>query len=226
MASAHLTSAQLSAICAPVAVAIGIAVAYLTLDRFRYHKRIVDLANSLNKVIDTAPNLVRSIEENKQLTQIEKNFLALHYLCGTTDVAEIVQKHKSDIFNGGLDTFLRFLLTLLTHWKVDRIAAGALCAFLCLWELYVSYVLFCYDPPPAWFGSNLVKYITFGAVFGAYIVPLLGFACGELVILLIKQSVRRWTEEENVRQTRQAQEATVPPVNGIQAAPAAAEPTP
>jgi hypothetical protein len=206
----HLTDTKLSAICAPVAVGIGIIVAYLTLDRFRYHTRILDLIKSLNSVIKTPPDLLTNLEEGKPLNQIEKNILAIHCMCGNDAVWERAKNHKDDIFDGGLDTALHFLLWILTKTRLDRWLSLLVCMYLCLWEIIVSYILFTSDDPPQWLGAGWSIVLSFGTTLVAYAIPLLAFSIGELTIGMVRASVKRWTGEENTRQQQAAAGANIP----------------
>lgn len=220
-AAVTLTSAQLSAVCAPVAVGIGIIVAYLVLDRFRYHKRIIEQAEKLTSVLKTPTELLRNADENMALTQIERNFLAIEYLCNNTDLLEDLERHKKNIFNGGLDTTLHALLRVMVHWSIDRWLSIVVCAFLCVVEIIVSYVLFTMDTPPQWMGYAWVRDIAFLAVCISLTVPALSFVIGETIMGVMRSSVKRWIEEETTRQKRSAEVAAIPPLDTAPAPPAA-----
>lgn len=206
----HLTATKLSAICAPVAVGIGIIVAYLTLDRFRYHNRILDQIKSLDSVIKTPPDLLKNLDDGKPLNQIEKNILAIHFMCGSATVWEKVEKYKKVIFDGGLDSLLHALLWVLTKTRVDRWAAFVVCCYLCMWEVVVSYILFTSDDPPQWLNDGWSVALSFGTILVAYLIPLLGFGVGELTIHMVSSAVKRWTREENTRQQQAATHADIP----------------
>jgi hypothetical protein len=203
----HLTSARLSAVCAPIAVAIGIVVAYLTLDRFRYHKRLLALLDQLGSYVEPVEKLVLPAE-GKSFTQVERNFLALHFYCGTSAVDAFIKEgngeRKSLVFNGGLDSMLSFFVSSTTQWRLDRRLSVMICGFLCMWELLISFILFRSDDPPHWLDASWAMWVPFFVVLLSYLAPVLGFAFGEYTVATASKAVKRWITEETTRQSRAA----------------------
>jgi uncharacterized membrane protein (DUF485 family) len=173
------------------------------------------LTEQLKTILATPVVLLQETLPQRGLTQVERNFIALHVLCESTEIdIEIQDEKRAIIFNGGLDALLGGLLTLLSKDKRDRQAVFVVCAFLCLMELYVSFVLFTIDPPPQWLANPVVLWISFGAVFLAYIIPLIAYGISELIMWMVRGAVKRWIEEEKTRQAQAAagaQIAELPP---------------
>lgn len=209
-AASNISATQLSAIGGPNEVAIGICVAYLGFDRFRYHARARALISSVAKNI-AAPKDLLDAARKDGLTQVERDILAALYHCGDEDTVALIEPHKAEVFDGDfMKTAPGVLMAQVLKYKIDRRIVQGLIAILCLWELYRAFVLYTHPEQLGWMGRHWVGWVTFGVVALAFLVPSVAFAISEFMMNGLKSATKRWARDEKTRQERAAAGAGIP----------------
>lgn len=220
---------RVSFLSSPTEVAIGIAVAYLGFDRFRYEKRIRAIAiQKARRLVSMDEAYVQALEDN-DIDNDEKGIITLYYYGGRDDLRRHLRKEKitqklkdSDFFN----SFCARVMWFLTVGKVDRRAEQVLLAILCTWVVVVTIVLFSFDTAPTWMGWDWVGYIYYTVIALAIGIPGAVFILSEWMLRAIDKRIQRWVRGLEVNIAKRAGEAGIGPAPAPSAGPVPRQPAP
>jgi len=207
-ATATAPAVDLSALAGPAEVAIGIAVAYLGFDRFRYQKRVKDLAQNLATELARPRDVLKASLDDKKITNDEKGLLTLFWFTEDqtfrNQLKEQIEVLKKNVFWNGI---CFWLLQALLSWRLDRRIVQVFLVLLCAAELAISWNG--YNGGPVWplLGHRWFETAYFTFIATCYSVPAIGFGASEWMMSLIHGAASSWRDSVMVQLERTASEA-------------------
>lgn len=187
-----LDERQVQALGHAVDVSIALCVGFLTLDRFRTHRKVSDLAGAILKDIPKSKLLERF--ERDLANSDEMAFITLLYFAGDDDVAATLATRsvepltRTDFFRSWRGWSLDWLLRA----RVDRKVVILVLVTLCAWQ-FAAAVL---ELRPAW--ANFLRARSAWGVLGlascGFLLPGMAWIWAERTLDSIKQSTVTWKE--------------------------------
>jgi hypothetical protein len=200
---------RLTPICGPLEVAIGISVAYLGFDRFRYHQRARDILNKIAKAV-APPQVLLDKMLSDGLTQVERDFLAALFHCGDADTIKLIEPHKPAVLDGEMmKSWLGLAMSWILKKTIDRFAVQIILVILLAIELFIAWAVYVNASLPSWLNGTWVGDLIFVVILLAIVVPALAFCISEWMLSDLRSARDRWVREEKTRQERGAKEAAI-----------------
>lgn len=220
---------RLGFLSSPTEVAIGIAVAYLGFDRFRYEKRIRNLAiEKARQHVSMKDTYLESIKDGI-IDNDEKGIITLYYYGGGDKIRRLLRRpenkavlKESDFFYG----FCTGVMWFLTIGRLDRRIVQLLLAILCIWVIMVTVVLHGFDDVPLWMDQPWVGLIYYWVVGLAIALPGAFFLLSEFLLLRLNFKIKNWVKGLEVNLAKRAAVAQVGPAPPVPPQPAVPRPKP
>ncbi len=207
-------ASRLGVLSSPTEVAIGIAVAYLGFDRFRYERQIRYLALRKSREVMTVNETLRTAIQDGEINNDEKGILTLFYYGGDEEFRRFLQRKEikdvlaeNDFFNGRC----AFVMKVFAHWRLDRRIEQVLLVLLCGWVVLSTIVLHGFEMPPAWMSHPYVGIAYYLTVSTAIALPGVAFFLSEWMMARIKKHVDSWVKSLKVSLKREAGTMTFGP---------------
>lgn len=211
-AAACVSTMDLSALSGPAEVAIGIAVAYLGFDRFRYKARAHDVVAKLSD--DVKPqDVLKAALSDGNLNGVEKGMLSIYYYTVDGEFKKLLDAHKSKIVadNYFWRTIERFLLDCIVKKKLDRRIVTIFLFALCAWELILSWILFGNGNIIAPKYKAAFEWSYYAFIVFAYAAPGACFLSAEWMMHCIRSAVSDWRSSIMADLAKKAQDAALGP---------------
>lgn len=205
-----LTDTKLSALSALVAIAIGLCVAYLALDKLRHRHGLALHVEKLSKEVDGIPLLLLRVD---QLTMIEKIYLGLEYYCVNDDSYDALKVKRNEFCDGTLDSFLTFLLQVISEAQIDRWALKVCASLLFLIEFYITFIMLDGNSCGAFINTQAFAWATMFLSMASFLIPAVFSPLGSQMLKMCRQTVQRSIKDAKKHQQAQAQTAQIPGVD-------------
>ncbi|MHB8286161.1 MAG: hypothetical protein ACYDD1_15995 [Caulobacteraceae bacterium] len=186
-----------------VDVGTAICLAYLGLDRFRYRRRINELADKLAEKVDGRTAVLRLMEDGKKLTIAHRFILALYASAGDAQIRASIKAKKHDLKSAEfIGTFRSAAAWMLIGNQVDWFVVVILTTSLCTWQFYAagleifvleaghrSFPVFADIVP-----THRLALLAYVLAICSYALPAAAFAVNESLFSSLKNSINTWTD--------------------------------
>ncbi len=206
-----LDDVKLGALVALVAVALGICIAYLALDRLRHRNELERHVEKLNTFVDPIRDL---LQRKNDLTTIEKCYVSFQYYCKNEDCFKDIKEEKIKKFDGSVDSVLETLLLFIAFVQIDRWALKVISLFLYAALVWITVTILHGNHCGDWINGNIAEDALMVLVILSYGVPAAASVAGGSMIKMSQDAVKRHIKDATATQTRLSASASIPNVNG------------
>jgi hypothetical protein len=203
-----LSDTKLAGLSSLIAVAIGVAVAYLALDKLRHRHAVEISVKRLAEKLDPVDIIILRLP---RLTLTEKAFFCLHYMAKTYDGRRRLAQHKEKYDDGTFDILVRFVLGALSFHQLDRWILKICAIFLCFIELSITCAIVFRNDCNNYINSTAFEYFCIILVLISYIVPCIASPVGSWMITAVEKKVASYIDD--VTNSGIAGAASVAPLN-------------
>jgi hypothetical protein len=214
-----ITSDQVAPLGHAVDIAIAFCIGYLTLDRFRIHKKVVDMASGMDV---PKPQLFANFKAGNTNNDATA-FVTLFYLAGDDEAASAVVGKKQDLaetdfFKSWRGSSLRWFLRA----KGDRKIVIVVLTLLCVWQFVGAIIELRSNVVADHLHARLAWSVLMTAILG-FAYPAINILWSERMLQSIKVSSRGWLESYAKVIQEQVGALEVPtPAAGVARAPSGA----
>jgi hypothetical protein len=204
-----LDDVKLGALVALVAVALGICVAYLTLDRLRHRTVLEKHLHKLKKHVNPLGELLARVDN---LTLIEMWYIKCQYYCKDDTTYDQISKVKMPKKKGGMDSNLEICLKLIAFWQFDRWVIKLISFLLYMVLFFLTWTILHGNKCGNFINTEIAQNALLVLVLASYIVPALASWLGGVMINMCRDAISEQVDDAIERQQRGAQEAAIPNV--------------
>ena len=204
-----LDDVKLSALVALVAVALGICVAYLTLDRLRHRTVLEKQLHKLKKHVNPLSELLARMDT---LTLIEVWYIKCQFYCKDEATFDQLAKVKMPKKKGGMDSLLELYLRVIAFWQVDRWIIKGISFLLFMVLIVLTWAILHGNKCGGFINTDFAQNALLVLVLTSYLVPAVASWVGGIMINMCRNAISEQVEDAVERQQRSAQEASIPNV--------------
>lgn len=204
-----LTDTKLSALSALVAIAIGLCVAYLALDKLRHRNELTIQVKRLSEVLDPIQVL---LSRCKCLTLTERVYLGLEFYSVNYEFDKDLKINRKDVNDGSLDSNLEFMLFFITRLQADRWVLKFSASILFVIEFYITIIMLRGNSCEKVINTDWFQLFILFLCAISYIVPAIVSPVAALMLKMCRDAVHRHIKDAKNSQVQQASNATIPGV--------------
>lgn len=195
----------------PLEVAIGLAVAYLGFDRFRYRKRIRATGERLHADLALPEHVIEKILQDEVVSPDEKGLLTLYLFTEDGELLDRLKELEPELKKNNWiwGTRCYWLMKVLVRWELDRKLVQMFLLLACAFELMIAWLIVSGRSVP---GIETRAFLSTFMVTTAvcYLVPFTGYALSEWMMGDIKKAAAKWQEGMRIAALMSARSAAYP----------------